>query len=131
MPGVVESIIRLGKEYALGIGTSLDRDYIDLVLRGLGVASAFNIVVTGDEIKHGKPDPETYRTLANRMRVKPGELLVLEDAKSGIDAAKAAGCWCIAIENLTAAPQDTSQADTVVQSLNEVTEGLICSLLTT
>jgi beta-phosphoglucomutase-like phosphatase (HAD superfamily) len=128
MPGVVDSIKRFAGKYMLGIGTSLDRAYIDIVLDGLGVAEEFSVIVTGDEIKHGKPDPETYQMLATRMGIQPQEMIVLEDATSGIASAKAAGCWCIAIENLNAVQQDTSQADIVVHSLNEITENLIDSL---
>ncbi len=128
MPGVVESVRRLSGNYALGIGTSLTREYVDLVLGGLGVASEFSVIVTGDEITHGKPDPETYQVLARRMQVEPHEMAVLEDATSGILSAKAAGCWCVAVENRDAVQQDTSQADVVVYSLNEVTEGLLGSL---
>lgn len=125
MPGVVESVGRFAGKYALGIGTSLDREYVDLVLNGLGVTDAFSVIVTGDEIKHGKPDPETYLTLADRIRVDPRQMAVFEDATSGIASAKAAGCWCVAVENLNAVPQDTSQADIVVHSLNEVTDETI------
>jgi beta-phosphoglucomutase-like phosphatase (HAD superfamily) len=125
MPGVVDSVRRFAGKYVLGIGTSLDRAYVDLVLDGLGVTDAFSVIVTGDEIKNGKPDPETYLTLSSRMRIRPQQMAVFEDAASGIASAKNAGCWCVAIENLEAAPQDTSRADIVVHSLNEVTDETI------
>jgi beta-phosphoglucomutase-like phosphatase (HAD superfamily) len=123
MPGIVESVKRFRDQgFLLGIGTSLDRSYINLVLDKLGVRDLFTTVVTGDEIKNGKPHPDTYLAVAEKLGVRPQECLVLEDAKSGIQSAKAAGCHCIAIENLNAVPQDTSQADLVVHSLNEVTD---------
>ncbi len=125
MPGVVESVKRLGSEYVLGIGTSLDREYIDIVLDVLGVAKDFAVIVTGDQIKNGKPDPETYLTLAQKLGVKPQQMVVLEDAKSGVESAKAAGSWCIAVDNKNAVPQNTSQADLVVESLEYVTADII------
>ncbi len=128
MPGVVESVRRLSGNFALGIGTSLTREYVDLVLGGLGVASEFSVIVTGDEIKHGKPDPETYQTLAARMQVDPRELAVLEDATSGILSAEAAGCKCVAVVNRDAAPQDASKADVIVYSLNDITVDLLNNL---
>jgi HAD superfamily hydrolase (TIGR01509 family) len=128
MPGVVESVRRLGKEYMLGIGTSLDREYVGIVLARLGIEHAFSDIVTGDQIQHGKPDPETYQVLANKMHIEPGEMVVLEDATSGVASAKAAGAWCIVVENLQAVPQDTSQADIVVRSLDEVTTQLVHNL---
>lgn len=128
MPGAVESVIRFATSYALGVGTSLDRAYIDLVLDQLGIAHYFQVIVTGDVIAHGKPDPETYLVLAAKMGVMPSEMAVFEDAKSGIVSAKAAGCLCIAIDNPDALKQDTSAADKTVGSLNEVTDELLTQL---
>jgi beta-phosphoglucomutase-like phosphatase (HAD superfamily) len=128
MPGVVESARRFAGKYALGIGTSLDHEYVDLVLHKLGLMDVFSVIVTGDDVTHGKPDPETYLTLADRMKISPMHMMILEDATSGIASAKSAGCWCIAVENLAAAPQDTSRADLVVHSLNEVNDDTIRKL---
>ena len=125
MLGIVESIKRFKKSgYKLGIGTSLTRDYVEIVLQKLNVQDFFDVIVTGDEIKNGKPHPETYLTVARKLGLEPKECLVIEDATSGIQSAKKAGCYCIAIENPHAVPQDTSQADRVVDSLNEVSTDL-------
>jgi beta-phosphoglucomutase family hydrolase len=121
MPGVVESIKRFRAQgLPLGIGTSLDRNYINLVLNKLEVKNYFDVVVTGDEIKNGKPHPDTFLTVVRKLGLAPQECLVLEDAKSGIQSAKAAGCYCIAIKNPNALPQDTSEANLTVDSLNEI-----------
>lgn len=128
MPGVVESVQRLSQVFALGIGTSLDRDYAELVLKVLDVTCSFSAIVSGDQITHGKPDPETYLLLAEKLGVAPDEMAVLEDARSGIVSAKDAGSWCVAVENREAVPQDTSRADVVVHSLDEVTVELIRGL---
>jgi beta-phosphoglucomutase-like phosphatase (HAD superfamily) len=130
MLGVVESIKRFkAAGLRLAIGTSLHAEYIRLVLERLGVQTAFEIIVTGDEIKNGKPHPETYLTVAEKLELEPSECVVLEDAKSGIESATAAGCCCIAIENPNALPQDTSSADVVVGTLDEVTEKLLRELV--
>lgn len=130
MPGVTESVNRLEDAgYELAIGTSLERDYINLVLTKLGLSDSFKVIVTGDQIKNGKPHPETYMTVAEKLSKRPNECVVLEDAKSGIQSAKAAGAWCIAVENQDATPQDTSEADVVVRSLDEVTDELISNLV--
>lgn len=130
MPGAVESVYRIaGDGYELAIGTSLDRNYIDLVLTKLGLTDSFRVIVTGDQIKNGKPHPETYLSVAQQLGRQPSECIVLEDAKSGIQSAKAARMLCIAIENPNALPQDTAEAEAVVQSLNEVTKELVSSLV--
>ena len=88
----------------------------------------FRSLLLGDQIKQGKPHPETYLKVAEQLGVVPEECVVLEDAATGIQSAKAAGMWCVAVENKYAAPQDTSQADKVTYSLNEITSDLIISL---
>ena len=129
MPGIVDSIKRLKKDgYKLGIGTSLTRNYLTIVLDKLNVSQFFDVIVTGDEITNGKPHPDTYLTVAKKLGVQPNECVVIEDAKSGIQSAKAAGCVCIAIKNPNALPQDTTQADKVISSLDEITKDLIQEL---
>ena len=130
MPGVVDSVKWFREQgLLLGIGTSLDRGYLGMVLDLLKVREYFQVIVTGDEITNGKPHPETYLTVAEHLGLEPGACLVLEDAKSGIQSAKAAGCYCIAITNPNAVPQDTSEADAVVGSLDEVDDTLVAKLL--
>lgn len=130
MPGVVGSIKHFkAAGFRLAIGTSLHTEYIRLVLERLGVQTAFDIIVTGDDIKNGKPHPETYLTVVQKLELEPRECVVLEDAKSGIESAKAAGCYCVAIENPNALPQNTSSADVVVGTLDEVTGKLLRELV--
>lgn len=57
----------------------------------------FDTVVTGSDVKHTKPDPEIFLLAAERIGLNPKDCLVIEDAVSGIKAAKAAGCKCLAI----------------------------------
>ncbi len=55
------------------------------------------VLVTADDVRRGKPDPEPYLTAAARLGVAPERCLVLEDAPAGIDAAKAAGMSALAL----------------------------------
>ncbi len=129
MPGVSESVKRFHHNgYKLGIGTSLTKDYIDIVLDTLNLKNYFDVIVTGDEIKNGKPHPDTYLIVAEKLGLKPEECVVIEDAKTGIQSAKAAGCYCIAIENPNALKQDTSQADRKITTLDEITNTYIKDL---
>jgi beta-phosphoglucomutase len=57
----------------------------------------FDTVVTGSNVKHTKPDPEIFLLAAKQIGLNPKDCLVVEDAPSGIKAAKAAGCKCLAI----------------------------------
>lgn len=129
MPGAIESVKRFkAMGYALGIGTSLDRSFINSVLDKLGLQNEFDAIVTGDEITRGKPDPETYLLVAMRLGIDSAECLVFEDARTGVESAKASGAFCIAVENKAAAPQKLDNADLVIGSFNELSDDLIASL---
>jgi HAD superfamily hydrolase (TIGR01509 family) len=55
-----------------------------------GLASLFPVVVTANDVVHGKPAPDTFLLAAKRMGVSPAGCLVFEDAEFGIQAAEAA-----------------------------------------
>ncbi len=76
------------------------------------------VVVSADDVTHGKPDPEPYVLAASRLGVAPEQCLVVEDAPSGIAAARAAGCAVLAV--VTTTPEANLFADLVVQELSRV-----------
>ena len=67
------------------------------VLEILELTAAFDFVASRDDVEHGKPDPEIYKLVAAELGVNPGSCLVLEDSPAGVEAAIAAGMWCIAV----------------------------------
>ncbi len=77
------------------------------------------VLVTADDVRRGKPDPEPYRTAAARLGVAPERCLVLEDAPAGIDAAKAAGMTALALTT-THPPEAFPHADAVLRRLTDV-----------
>jgi beta-phosphoglucomutase len=74
------------------------------LLSRLRLGEYFAVVVTGDEVKFGKPDPEIFHKAAQHMRVHPAESIVFEDSVSGIQGAKAAGMKCVGIGDRQLAP---------------------------
>lgn len=66
-------------------------------LERTGIRSFFDVIVTGDEVQRGKPDPDIYLRTAKRVGVKPEACLVIEDALAGVAAAKAANMRVAAI----------------------------------
>jgi HAD superfamily hydrolase (TIGR01509 family) len=81
--------------------TSTYRVLADAVLDRLG-AHRFDTVVTGDEVRAGKPDPEPYLTACARLGVPPASAVVVEDAPTGIRAAEAAGCVVVVVPSIAA-----------------------------
>ncbi|MGB5935745.1 MAG: HAD-IA family hydrolase, partial [Ornithinimicrobium sp.] len=76
------------------------------------------VVVSADDVRHGKPDPEPYLLAASRLNVAPRQCLVVEDAPSGIASARAAGCAVLAVVTTTA--EADLPADLVVPDLSSV-----------
>jgi beta-phosphoglucomutase len=79
--------------------SSGDKRYVQRILRLTGLENSFDVVVTGNDVARGKPDPQCYLLGARKLEVTPSNCLVLEDAYAGIKAALAAGMKVIGIEN--------------------------------
>jgi beta-phosphoglucomutase len=111
------------------VATSADRRKLEANLREVGLAeSDFDAVVDGLQVERKKPFPDIYLEAARRLGVKPDRCLVVEDAVSGVKAAKAAGMSCLALagsfseEALREAGADRFAADLVeAGSLLEMT----------
>jgi HAD superfamily hydrolase (TIGR01509 family) len=115
----------MGKRLALA--TSADRVKADGNMREIGVdiATAFDAVVTGDDVVHKKPNPEVFLKAAARLGVQPERCLVVEDAVNGVAAAKAAGCRCLGLTTSFSAAQ-LSAADFTAANLAEVPREVLC-----
>jgi HAD superfamily hydrolase (TIGR01509 family) len=98
--------------------------YVKVVLRHLSLDGVFNVIVTGEDVSHGKPAPECYQLAAHRLGLPPASCLVLEDAPNGLAAAKAAGMTCWAVPNEHTRSLDLSTAELVLPSLHAVRDEL-------
>ena len=97
--GIKELIYKLKeKGLKIAVGSAADRVKVTINLGCIGLSeSDFNAVITGSEVKNKKPDPEIYLTAAKKIGSEPHECLVIEDAVSGLTAAKAAGMQSIGV----------------------------------
>jgi sugar-phosphatase len=77
-----------------------------------------SVLVTADDVVHGKPHPEPFLEAARRLGVDPRRCLVVEDAPRGLEAARAAGCFTLAV--LTTTPREALDADAIVNDLSDV-----------
>jgi beta-phosphoglucomutase len=93
--GVILS--RLAAQFDLALASSGSRGSVENFLRYSGARSLFRSVLSGDDVEQAKPDPEIYRRSMERLGLDPKECLVVEDAVSGVEAAKAAGSPVIAL----------------------------------
>lgn len=76
------------------------------------------VLVTADQVEHGKPAPDPFLLAAERLGVAPERCLVVEDAPAGLTAAEAAGCYRLAV--ITTTPEEELAADGIVRNLGDV-----------
>jgi len=77
-----------------------------------------SVLVTADDVAHGKPAPDPFLEAARRLGADPRRCLVVEDAPKGLEAARAAGCFTLAV--VTTTRREDLAADAVVTNLSEV-----------
>ncbi len=88
---VVEFARRVALTHPVSIASGGPRDIVRRSLELAGLLSLFEVVITPEDVRHGKPSPEMFLLAAHRMGVPPGQCLVFEDAEPGMRAAEAAG----------------------------------------
>ena len=79
----------------------------------------FDFIITGDEVARAKPFPDPYLTAARQIGAIPTECLVVENAPLGIEAAKNAGMYCVAIET-TLGREYLSRADCILPNIRDL-----------
>lgn len=98
--GVIEFLNELcNSSVRVALATSASRQRTLDTLNELQLTHYFEAIVTGDDVAAGKPDPFIYQLAASRMQELPEHLLAVEDAVSGVKAARSAGLRCAAIAN--------------------------------
>ncbi|MFN8207721.1 MAG: HAD-IA family hydrolase [Bacteroidales bacterium] len=126
LPGVYEFIRRCKeRQLKLAVATSADKIKLDINLRSLNLPSGtFDCTVNGLEVDRKKPFPDIYLEAAKRLGLRPQECLVVEDALSGIEAALAAGCRCLALQT-SFPPEKLGAANWTCKTLAEAPENSI------
>jgi len=87
-----------------------------------GIRSFFQVVITGDDVERGKPDPDIYLLTAKKIGIAPAACLVIEDALAGVTAAKAGNMRVAAIPDtrFVDSPEYEREADYVLGNLSEI-----------
>jgi len=121
MPGTDE-LIKILKEnsfkQAVASGSSFSR--IEIIIDRFGWRDYFEHLISADHVNDkSKPDPGIYLLTAEKLECKPEECVVFEDAENGVIAAKRAGMACIAVLDKRWSFGDFSEADLIVDSLED------------
>ena len=126
-PGAVELLAALrADEVPCGLVTMSYQRFVAPILTQLP-PETFRVIVTGDQVAHGKPHPEAYLTAAASLGLAPENCVAIEDSNTGATSAEAAGCQVLVVENhvqVAAGPRRTfaaSLAGVTVESLAALT----------
>lgn len=96
--GAVHLVRRLADAgMPLALVTSAGRAYAQDLLRELGLLEPFAMMITGEDVARGKPDPEGYLAACECLGLAPASVVGFEDSRAGVAAVKSAGMVCIAV----------------------------------
>lgn len=102
MPGVLE-MIHQAREVGMkiAIGSSSPHSWVDTHAKRLGIFNLFNHIICQDDVPPGrtKPNPDIYLKVLERLRVQASEAVVFEDSLNGVEAARRAGIFVVAVPN--------------------------------
>jgi len=115
LPGVAQWVNQLHKQgWLQAVASAAPRANIDAVLEALSAKHVFQGIVSAEDVRRGKPDPEVYLTAASRVGVPPACCIVVEDAVAGVQGARRAGMKSIGVNR----NGNQLPADVVVRSLD-------------
>lgn len=117
IPGVPALIKRLRDAgYLLAVASSSSDKYIRENMRILKIESYFQVLYSGENVKHPKPAPDIFLKVAEKLNVLPEECLVIEDSTNGCNAARNAGMKSLGFYNPDSGNQDLSTAISVIDN---------------
>lgn len=118
LPGACELVRALRRRSVpVALASSSIAPWVEACLERLGLSGCFAAVVTGSDVREGKPSPDIYLEAAHRLGLPPACVLAIEDAPAGIASAKAAGMTCWAVLTPYTEGLDLGQPDRVLPSL--------------
>jgi beta-phosphoglucomutase len=118
LTALVKSAKRKGIKIALA--TMGNEDNIDFILEGLDIKKYFDVIVGGNQVKAGKPDPEIFQTILNHLQLQPNECVVFEDSYGGVQSAQSAKIPVVGV--LTSNTKEEFHLWNVQKTIKEFTE---------
>jgi len=123
--GVIPAIVMLYERgYEMAVASSSEKRFVTKYLAKLGLMDYFDFIVSGDMIQNSKPAPDIYLKAVEEFGTTADRCIVVEDAKNGVAAGKAANIYTIGYQNPDSGEQDLSSADVVLQQMIELVDVL-------
>jgi len=130
MAGAVEAVRRLAARWPLGLASSSPETLIQTVLQSAGLQSCFTVVMSTEQVAHGKPAPDIYLAVTAGLGYPPPDCAAVEDSSNGLRSAGAAGLRVIAVPQprYPPDPDALAQASLVLPSLAGLTTDAVAAL---
>lgn len=117
LPGAVEAVGRAAARGPTGVCTGAVLRDIEALLEAFGLRPLLSAVVTADDVRVSKPDPESYALAAERLGIPPSDCLAIEDTPGGLQSARGAGCQTLGVTTTHSEPDLAPYADHLLASL--------------
>jgi HAD superfamily hydrolase (TIGR01509 family) len=132
MDGAVDAVRRFAARWPLGLASSSPPRLIETVLQSAGLRDCFEVVMSTEQVRRGKPAPDIYLAVTAELGCPAGECAALEDSSNGFRSAAAAGLRVIAIPQprYPPDPDALAQASLVLPSLAALTTDAVAALAT-
>ena len=101
------------------VASSSLRSWVNLKLETLGFQDSFQVVLGGDDVTRGKPEPDIYLLAAEKLNISPAQCIAIEDSPVGIAAAVSAGIYTVAVLTDSTRGMDLSRAQQVLETLED------------
>ena len=116
----VELLKKLAQEKTIAVVSGSSRKVVGDWIAELGIEKYVKFHLGCEDYPRGKPDPICYQMAAEKLGVKPESSLVFEDSTAGVNAAKKAGMYCVALSLIGSRPQSLDAADLILNDLADL-----------
>lgn len=112
LPGTL-AVLNTLREKGIKIAIGSSSRNTPIILKQIGLESAFDAIADGNQITHSKPDPEVFLLAAKLLALAPADCVVVEDADAGVEAALAGGMKALGVGSAAANPRATYRANSL------------------
>ncbi len=96
------------------VATSTQKESAENTLHSVGAWDYLKTIIYGDEVEHGKPEPDIFLRAASRINVSPQDCMVIEDSVNGIKAGNRAGMYVVHVPDTIIIDEDTRKLTNIV-----------------
>lgn len=125
--GAVEVLRFLSEKYPLALASGSPKEILEIITSSYELEGVFNVVVSSEEVRDGKPNPEIFLEAARRLGVEPGACVCIEDSANGVLAGRRANMYVINIPDpmFPLIKDESSKANMILNSLQELHDGTL------